>query len=212
MSSDSAMSRSGWAPGVLTANGKDVRLTPKEFDLLPFLPPHPDTALSHEQILQAGGPATKSSVSAFTSSNGARNRATSRKSAVYSSHLTSSVGARGDLLPSTYSNVGSEKTFNSMATIRPIDRSVCQITVGCSAAGSQRGQVIWRRSPNMQISDVADTRNTPHIYFPAHLAKLCWMDHGPRLRAPEPVPVRSRRRPCKTRWNSNDSQSRRFRA
>lgn len=37
----------------VTANGKDARLTPKEFDLLNFLISHPNVALPHEQILQA---------------------------------------------------------------------------------------------------------------------------------------------------------------
>jgi two-component system KDP operon response regulator KdpE len=37
----------------VTANGKNVRLTPKEFDLLLFLASHPDVALPHDRILQA---------------------------------------------------------------------------------------------------------------------------------------------------------------
>jgi two-component system KDP operon response regulator KdpE len=35
------------------ANGKNVKLTPKEFDLLLFLVSHPDVALPHDRILQA---------------------------------------------------------------------------------------------------------------------------------------------------------------
>jgi two-component system KDP operon response regulator KdpE len=37
----------------VTVDGKDVRLTPKEFDLLRFLVSNPDVALPHERILQA---------------------------------------------------------------------------------------------------------------------------------------------------------------
>ena len=37
----------------VTAYGKDIRLTPKEFDLLRFLVSNPDVALPHERILQA---------------------------------------------------------------------------------------------------------------------------------------------------------------
>jgi two-component system KDP operon response regulator KdpE len=36
----------------ITVEGKDVRLTPKEFELLRFLVSNPDVALPHERILQ----------------------------------------------------------------------------------------------------------------------------------------------------------------
>jgi two-component system KDP operon response regulator KdpE len=37
----------------LIAHGKEVRLTPKEFDLLRYLVAHPNKALSHRELLQS---------------------------------------------------------------------------------------------------------------------------------------------------------------
>jgi two-component system KDP operon response regulator KdpE len=37
----------------VTSRGKDVRLTPKEFDLLRYLVAHPNKAISHRELLQA---------------------------------------------------------------------------------------------------------------------------------------------------------------
>jgi two-component system KDP operon response regulator KdpE len=37
----------------VAAGGRQIRLTPKEFDLLRYLASHPDTCLSHDQLLEA---------------------------------------------------------------------------------------------------------------------------------------------------------------